>query len=469
MGESPMPRPLSVAFIAAFILCTQLVEAAETTFSSAETSTFLGLAFLGGLVLNVMPCVIPVVLPKLLHLVRQANSQTDPRTRRHLLFTNSLAYTAGVLTAMLALGGLVGSLKLFGNEVGWGFHFQNRGFLGFMILLLTLLGLGMLEVFPLKSSTHDQDLRNLRSLRRRGDLRESLMTGLLVTVLGTPCTAPMLGTAMGFALTQSVTVILLFFGAVGLGLASPFLVLGLWTGWASRLTFRVSERYAHLTRVTGFFFLGTALWLLGVVLEAHGAPLAEALLWLALGIGLAAWLQGALTDNASSLRRRLTIAAPSTALLVLFGWWLLHDLPVPNAAAKPIDASTISWLDFSLLDMDKVRRGPRPIFLDFTAAWCMNCRFNERTVLETEATAAILAQHNYLAIKADFTQQNDTIFMWLKRFGRSGVPLYLVIPPCAEDNKVLVLPELLTASSLHEALHKGAASGSCTEQSAAGQ
>jgi len=121
------------------------------------------------------------------------------------------------------------------------------------------------------------------------------------------------------------------------------------------------------------------------------------------------------------------------------------------------------------LDMDKVRRGPRPIFLDFTAAWCMNCRFNERTVLETEATAAILAQHNYLAIKADFTQQNDTIFMWLKRFGRSGVPLYLVIPPCAEDNKVLVLPELLTASSLHEALHKGAASGSCTEQSAAGQ
>ncbi|MBW2702176.1 MAG: hypothetical protein JRF33_15265, partial [Deltaproteobacteria bacterium] len=212
-------------------------------------------AFLGGLLLNVMPCVIPVVIPKMLHVVRTAQKVKDPGERRRILWSNSLAYAAGVIVTLLSLGAVVVALKQVGREVGWGFQFQNPWFLVFMVALLLVLGLGMLHVFPLQSAGHTDDLKNLRKMRRRSPLLESFLTGLLVTFLGTPCTAPMLGPALGYAFTASSGAIFLFLATVGLGLSTPFLLLGAWTGWTRILPKKVTERYDRIMRGMAFLLL----------------------------------------------------------------------------------------------------------------------------------------------------------------------------------------------------------------------
>ena len=247
-------------------------------------------AFVGGLLLNVMPCVIPVVIPKLLHVVRTAQKTTDPKTRRRLLWSNSLAYTIGVIVTLLSLAILVILLKILGHEVGWGFQFQNPWFLVFMISLLLVLGLGMLHVYPLRSAEHVEDLKQLRKKRRNSPLLESFLTGLLVTFLGTPCTAPMLGPALGYAFTASSIEIVIFLTTVGLGLATPFLLLGAWTGWTRILPTKVTERYDRIMRGMAFLLFGTAVWLIGVLSDAYGGQVAMNVIWF--GLALSSWRLG---------------------------------------------------------------------------------------------------------------------------------------------------------------------------------
>jgi len=412
-------------------------------------------AFLGGLILNVMPCVIPVVVPKLMHVVRTAQKATDPAERRRLLWSNSLAYAAGVLATMLGLGALVVALKAVGHEVGWGFQFQSPWFLVFMVSLLVVLGLGMLHVFPLQAASHAGDLKSLRQVRRASPLLESFLTGLLVTFLGTPCTAPFLGPAMGYAFTAPAHQVVLFLLTVGLGLATPFLLLGAWTGWTRVLPTRVTERYDRVMRGMAFLLFATAVWLVGVLGDAYGQAASQGVVWFCLVLAALAWTYGLLVGGEDRWPRRLARLAPLVALAALAGWLLLDMRPAAEGGPtgpRPASPDGLAWEPFSEARLAELRAGGKSVFVDFTAGWCMNCKANERLVIDRPDTRALVERLGTVALKADFTRYDPVIHAWLKRHGRAGVPMYLVFPACAGDEAVRVLPEILTGALLHGAL-----------------
>ena len=420
-------------------------------------------AFLGGLLLNVMPCVIPVVVPKMLSVVRTAQKASDGE-RRRVLWSNSLAYTAGVVATMLSLGVTVVALKAVGREVGWGFQFQNPWFLAFMISLLLVLGLGLLHVYPLKSPSHQDQLKNLKKKRRKKPRWESFLTGLLVTFLGTPCTAPMLGPALGYAFTASTVEILLLMFMVGLGLSAPFLLLGAWTGWTKILPTRVSDRYDKVMRGMAFLLFGTGVWLLGVMASAYGADAAMNLVWFLLALGLGCWLYGLLTRDEDSWGKRLTRLVPLMAAVLVFGWWMME---FPEAGATPGGAAAgkvhlIKWVPFTEKRVAKLQSEGKTVFIDFTADWCMNCKANERLVIEIASTKKLMDELGVVPVKADNTRHDPVIQKWLKRYNRAGVPMYIVLPPCGDFKGARALPEILTESVLHEALKKaGPSRASC--------
>jgi thiol:disulfide interchange protein DsbD len=419
-------------------------------------------AFLGGLLLNVMPCVIPVVVPKMLSVVRTAQ-KADAAEQRKVLWAHGLAYTGGVVATMLSLGVTVVILKLVGREVGWGFQFQNPWFLLFMISLLLVLGLGMLHVFPLQSAAHQDQLKSLKKRRRKKPHLESFLTGLLVTFLGTPCTAPLLGPALGYAFTASTFEILLLMGTVGLGLAAPFLLLGAWTGWTRVLPTRVSDRYDRIMRGMAFLLFGTGVWLLGVLASAYGTDAAINVTWFLLALGLGSWIFGLLAKESDPWRKRLVRLAPVALLVTLFGVWIL-DFP-SGASARAASASTesglIKWQPFTEKKVKTLQAGGRSVFIDFTADWCMNCKANEKLVIETEETSELITRLGVVPLKADNTRGNPVIHRWLKRFGRAGVPMYIVLPPCGDIKQAALLPEILTSNILHEALNKAGPSRRC--------
>ncbi len=420
-------------------------------------------AFLGGLLLNVMPCVIPVVVPKMLSVVRTAQKAGEGE-RRRVLWSNSLAYTAGVVATMLSLGVTVVALKAVGREVGWGFQFQNPWFLAFMISLLLVLGLGLLHVYPLKSPSHQDQLKNLKKKRRKKPRWESFLTGLLVTFLGTPCTAPMLGPALGYAFTASTVEILLLMFMVGLGLSAPFLLLGAWTGWTKLLPTRVTDRYDKVMRGMAFLLFGTGVWLLGVMASAYGAEAAMNLVWFLLALGLAAWLYGLLTRDEDPWGKRLTRLAPLLVAALVFGWWML-EFPEAGAAKGPAGAGKvhlIKWVPFTEKKVARLQSEGKSVFIDFTADWCMNCKANERMVIEIASTKKLMDELGVVPVKADNTRHDPVIQKWLKRYNRAGVPMYIVLPPCGDFKGARALPEILTESVLHEALKKaGPSRASC--------
>jgi thiol:disulfide interchange protein/DsbC/DsbD-like thiol-disulfide interchange protein len=421
-------------------------------------------AFIGGLLLNVMPCVIPVVVPKMLYVVRSVvREQVSSRERRRILLSNSLAYTGGVLITLLGLGVLVAILRYVGTEVGWGFQFQNPWFLTMMIALLVVAGLGMLRVFPIQSSTHVEDLKACKQYRKKDPLLESFMTGLLVTFLGTPCTAPFLGPALGYAFTQSTADILLFLVVVGFGLSAPFLLIGVWTGWTKILPTRVSPTYDRVMRGMAFLFFGTALWLGGVLADGYGASAAFQVLWFVLVLSLGCWVFGLVATESDPWKKRVVRLLPIALAVGLFGAWVLsfddqnRDHPIETSSS-----AGISWQPFSEADLQDLRKRGKTIFVDFTAQWCLNCKANERLVIETSGIVTVLDRLGVVALKADYTTWDPMIQRWLQRFGRAGVPLYLVFPACGNDDQVIVLPEILTTNRLRTALESaGKSRDSC--------
>jgi thiol:disulfide interchange protein DsbD len=423
-------------------------------------------AFLGGLLLNIMPCVIPVIVPKLLSVAQAVRKAENPGEKRKILWLNSLAYTAGVSATMFGLGMTIVLLKIIGCEVGWGFQFQNPWFMVFMITLLVVLGLGMLGVFSLKSSTQTEDLRKLRKRRRESPLIESFFTGLLVTFLGTPCTAPLLGPALGYAFTAPDLTIILFLLVVGLGLSMPFIILGVWTGWTLILPKRVTERYDRVMRFLAFFLFGTAIWLLDVLADTYGTNASMNMIWFLLVLSFAAWIFGLVTKESDSWKLRLLKLLPIAVLVASFGAWMLDFSK--DVLAKPYGLSSgvgINWKSFSEGEVSEMRSSGKTVFIDFTAAWCLNCRANEQLFIETRKTKSLFDAMGVVAVKAFLTRPDPVAQKWLKRFGRAGVPMYLILPACSDDSKSILLPEILTSDILHEAIKRaGPSKKSCTSR-----
>ena len=393
-----------------------------------------GLALLGGLVLNLMPCVFPVLSIKVLSLVKQAG-ETRARVRWH-----GLAYTAGVLASFLGLAGLLIALKAGGAGVGWGFQLQSPVVVALLAYGLFAVGLslsGVVHVGGRLAGIGD-------GLTRRAGYQGSFFTGVLATLVATPCTAPFMGAAVGFALTQGAAVGLLVFACLGLGLALPFLALTAFPGALSLLP-RPGAWMETVKGALAFPVYATAAWLVWVLAQQVGPDgLLGALGGLVL-VGFAAWAW----ERARAAGRLGTGLARATAVLALAGaLGLAAALDGQRAGAAGMRLAGREE-PFTQARLDALRAEGRTVFVDMTAAWCITCQVNERTVLNREAVQAAFKAGSVAYLKGDWTNQNPEITRLLERHGRSGVPLYLVYRGRGEAR---VLPQILTEAVVLDAI-----------------
>lgn len=423
---------------------------AATAPSGAGSGTPLALAlfygFLGGMILNLMPCVLPVISLKIFGFVRQAGEA------RGKIFRHGLAFVAGIFLWFMGLGILVVILKSAGSEVTWAFQFQNPWFNLVIASVVFVFALNLFGVFEivLPGRTHTA----LDGAASGDGYAGSFAQGMLATLLATPCTAPFLGTALGFAFSQSSVVILTMFAAVAFGMGLPYLLLSAQPGWMKILP-RPGAWMERMKQFMGFPLMATLLWLLYILGNQKGL---EGVIWVGgflLCLALAAWIYGAFCGPFSSGRTR--VVAIILIFLVL-GWggkYFLADKFVASARATSASESSggIAWQPFSEKALQGLLAEGKSVFLDFTADWCLSCKFNERTAIDVPAVREMLATSGIVPMKADWTNANPEITAALKRFGRVGVPFY-VIYPAGRSGDPITLPEILTEQIVLEGLRK---------------
>ncbi|WP_298956314.1 protein-disulfide reductase DsbD domain-containing protein [uncultured Methylobacterium sp.] len=398
------------------------------------------LALLGGLVLNLMPCVFPVLSIKVLSLVRHSG-EGPARIRLH-----GLAYTAGVLAAFLALAGTLIALRAGGAGVGWGFQLQSPLVVAGLAYGLFAMALGLSGAFQFGAG-----LAGLGDgLARRSGLQGSFFAGLLATVVATPCTAPFMGAAVGFALTRDAATCLAVFAALGLGLALPFAVLTAWPAALRRLP-RPGPWMETLKQVLAFPLYATVAWLTWVLSQQVGSGGLFAAL---LGFVLVGFCAFALDKGraAGPVGRRLAVATAVATVALLGGLVAMLD----RDRAAPAVTVAGGAEPFTQARLDALRAEGRPVLVDMTAAWCITCQVNERLALRSEAVREAMAARGVVLLRGDWTNQNPEITRVLEAHGRSGVPLYLLY-----DGRggVTVLPQILTAGLVRDAIEALPAAG----------
>jgi thiol:disulfide interchange protein DsbD len=430
------------------------VEGASSV-GSASTLNMLFFAFIGGFILNFMPCVLPVIALKILGFVKQ--SEESPAMVKRL----GLVYGLGVLASFLVMAGVVVGVQQAGRLASWGMQFQNIGFLVPMMILVTLVSLNFFGVFEIGLGGNAMGVASKFS-GQEGYLG-AFFNGVLATILATPCTAPFLATALGFAFAQPPLWIVLFFITIACGLAFPYVLLS----WNPRLMKYLPKPGPWMGRfkvAMGFPMLATAVWLYSVSLS-HFSEGAE--LWLGLllvMVSMSAWVWGQFVQQVS-VRRPLSIGV---ALLIGLGgaWWVLEgelDWRHP-VAPKTVDGGSvvekgIEWLSWSHAAVADARSAGHPVLVDFTAKWCQNCQANKRFSIEIDPVREKLKTLDVVTFRADFTHYDARIAQELENFDRAGVPLVLVFPS-DKDGAVQVLPPLLTPNIVLDALDKaGGAKG----------
>ncbi|AWI90916.1 thiol:disulfide interchange protein [Methylobacterium sp. DM1] len=421
LGPEPVPAPTTAAVPTAPDAPAAAPEDESLTLWSAA-----GLALLGGFLLNLMPCVFPVLSIKVLSLVRQAGESAS-RVRLH-----GLAYTLGVLASFLGLAGLLIALKAGGAGIGWGFQLQSPVVVALLAYGLFAMGLSLSGAVHLGGGIVGLG----DGLTRRAGYQGSFFTGVLATLVATPCTAPFMGAAVGFALTQSTPAALTVFASLGLGLALPFLGLTLFPQ-ALRLLPRPGAWMDVLKGALAFPVYATVAWLVWVLAQQVGPNgLLAGLTGLVL-VALAAWAWER-ARGAGRLGTGLGRVAAVAALVAALGLIALLD---GDRAAARSTALAQGEEAFTQARLDTLRREGRTVFVDMTAAWCITCQVNERTVLARDGVQAAFRAGNVAFLKGDWTNQNPEITRLLERYGRSGVPLYLVYRGRGEAQ---VLPQILT-------------------------
>ena len=403
------------------------------------------LALLGGLVLNLMPCVFPVLAMKAVGLAGLSGSALG-QVRR-----SALSYTAGVLVSFTALAAALLALRAAGAAVGWGFQLQSPVFVACLAWLLFALGLNLSGVFQFGGGLAGAG----QSLAGARGPWGSFFTGVLAVVVATPCTAPFMGVAIAGALTASPAVTLLIFLALGLGLAAPYALLAVTPGLARALP-RPGPWMVVFKQVLAFPMYGAAVWLVWVLsLQAGPSGVLAALSGLVL-VGFAAWVLG-LAQSGRARARRIGQVAAAAALLTLAA--LLPGLgvaaPDPASRTEAADAAE----PYTPARLAALRAEGRPVFLNMTAAWCVTCLWNERAVLSTADVRQAFRTGGVAYLKGDWTRPDPDIASFLRAHGRDGVPLYVLYP--RGSSAPVTLPQLLTAQTVLDALDaRGAAHAS---------
>ncbi len=405
-------------------------------------------AFIGGLILNVMPCVLPVISLKILGFVNQ--SKESPARVRLL----GMLYGAGVVVSFLVLAGVVIGVKSAGELASWGMQMSNPQF---VVLLTVLIMLVALNLFGLFEVTLGSVGAAAGSVATREGAGGAFFNGVLATVLATPCTAPFLAPALGFAFTQTAAVIVLMFVTVALGLAFPYVALS-WNPKLLRFLPKPGPWMEKFKVAMGFPMLATGVWLFTVSIEYYGGRV----LWFGIFltvIAMAAWVFGEFFQR--GIKRRglaLGIAGALTLGGVVFGlegqmqWRTPTDPLAAKAGVVQDFPGGIRWHRWSPEAVAKAREAGQPVLVDFTAKWCATCIWNKKTSIDIESVGAVMADKNFKAFRADYTRRPDYITEELRDRGRAGVPLVLVFP-ADKTREPEMLPELLTADTVLNALN----------------
>ncbi|MFV0416737.1 MAG: protein-disulfide reductase DsbD family protein [Chthoniobacterales bacterium] len=410
---------------------------------SLGLALFYGL--LGGLLLNVMPCVLPVISLKIFGFMQQAGDAPE-KILRH-----GLAFTAGIFAWFLALAALIVTMKSAGHQVTWAFQFQNPWFIFFICSLVFVFALNLFGVFEIVLP--GGAVNKMAGAGGREGYIGSFFQGGFATLLATPCTAPFLGAALGFAFSQPAYVIFAMFASVALGMALPYLLLSAQPKWIKLLP-KPGKWMEYVKQFMGFPLLATVVWLLYVAGNQKGI---DGMIWLVSFLLLAAfvfWFYGQIICSMRGAALRSVVCVLALILLISGGFALgkkfaKSELNPGNKSLASGDG--IAWVPFSVNERDAVIASGKPLFIDFTADWCITCKFNERTAINTEAVRKLIKERDIVAMKADWTNSNPEITAALAEFGRVGVPFYLFYPGDGIE-KPVIFPELLTEAIVLEKL-----------------
>jgi thiol:disulfide interchange protein DsbD len=403
----------------------------------------LALAFLGGLILNIMPCVLPVLSLKVFSLLKHAG-QTRSDALRH-----GLAYTAGVVLSFIALAAVLFALRALGERIGWGFQLQSPGFVVVLSAVFFLFGLNLMGVFELGGRLVGADIK----LAKRSDVLGSFGMGVLAAVVGAPCMGPLVAGVSGLAVQANLGTGLLIFGMMGLGLASPFLVLSVFPKLVAFLP-KPGLWMESFKQGMGFLLMAAVVFLALVAGRQGGVDAILILLVVILLSSIAAWVFG--RWGAASRSRRSQWIARLLALFLIgaslfFGVRSIKEVYLDYGNQETIAGISGQWGAWSSERVDELLAEGRPVFVDFTATWCLICQVNKKLALRTDATESLFTKKGIVALEADWTRYDSDITDALEKFGRSGVPLYVLYTP---DGKVTVLPQSLTNGIVREAVEK---------------
>ena len=395
-------------------------------------------AFIGGLILNLMPCVFPVLSLKLLALV-QHRHRGDPSLAAH-----GFAFAAGAVASFVLLAGALVALRAGGSQLGWGFQLQSPLFVALLTALFFGIGLNLLGAFEVSLGTALLNSKTVQSFDGH-HLRGSAATGVLAVLVASPCTAPFMGAALGYAVTQPAPVGLSVFAALGAGMATPYLALTLSPGLLRRLP-RPGSWMQHLRQLMAFPMFVTCVWLLWVLAQQIDVNALALVLAALVALGLAAWSAGQ-AQRGARVFGWVGVAAAALSALVMIA--ATERAVVPAARAGTLRRDSEPWADWSPGALGRALSSGRPVFVDFTAAWCVTCQANKQLVLYSGRVAGAFHARGVTLLRADWTNRNDAIARELQRFGRNGVPLYVLYDSSGRSH---VLPEILTEATVLDAL-----------------
>jgi thiol:disulfide interchange protein DsbD len=421
---------------------TVAAPAPAPTVSLAALARIVGLAFLGGLLLNLMPCVFPVLFLKGLALVNSGNEE------KHKLRAHGFVYTAGILVSFWALVALLLALRAAGATLGWGFQFQSPVFLTLMAALLFFLGLSLAGQFEIGLTLTSAG----GSLAAKQGYAGSFFTGVLAVVVATPCTAPFMGAAIGYALAQPAAVTFAVFTALALGLAAPYVALTLQPAW-TRLLPKPGVWMDILKQAISIPIFATVIWLAWVIAQAYGANLLLALLAIFLLLAMAGWFLGRWPAKrwATTVAGLILVAA----LVACITAPRQFSAAPSFASAQPSSggaAAGSTWQPWSADAVQHALTAGQPVFVDFTASWCLSCQVNERVALDRPEVMQAFAAANVALFRADWTREDPAITQALTDLGRSGVPVYALYTP--GQSAPQLLPQVLTPGIVIDAVAK---------------
>ena len=419
--------------------------AGNATEGAAGTFILLLSALFGGLILNLMPCVLPVLSLKLFSLIKQAG---ESRKRLLVLGTST---TLGILASFWALAGIVAAVKAGGGNAGWGMQFQSAGFIAFMVVILSAFAMsffGVFEIWLPGSATTKMD----KAGRKQG-FWGAFFTGALLVLLSTPCSAPFLGTAMGFAFTASTPVLFLFFTAAGIGLALPYMLVSTFPK-ILKVFPKPGAWMVTLQKIMGVLLLGTVVWLLWVVHEQAGnvgVGIFAAISLLSIAMSFA--IGNIAPPGVAFFREVLSVGGAVVILAII---WFAFASPKFEAEVDAIfKARSVQlvtedgWYRYTPEIIEELAKSGRTVFIDATADWCLTCKANEAAVLNRDDFKRAMDSLNVARVKADWTRETPEVTALLRSMGKSGVPAYAIYP-AGDASKQIVLPELLTTSAIVE-------------------